>query len=1013
MNNDERDNVQLPLARAWARNHAPGPVLAGTDLPRQPTDILLTADLEAAIRRLNPTLPEDAVATAVRELRSLLASTSRDTLTQRAADVLSALRTGVKVTVREGGTSRSRAVQLIDFDKPEANQWRIAVEVPYTRGTRSNVRFDIVLYCNGIPLVVVETKTNTDPNVTWLNAAKDLAGPYTRKAPAFLAAGILLVATDGREIRYAGVNTPAARYHAWRSSNPARPGAAGPSRCQWDFVDLLAPDRILSWTQDYVLQLADKGTGVRSRFVPRWPQAEAAPKIVERVFDRHRNRGLLDHFQGSGKTFTMLMAANAISRLDPSHLVILVVDRVDLLTQHLGDFTDSDARRPAKELTSRHELAAELANPAAAGIRITTVHRFAGAGHLSERSDVTILVDEAHRTQDGDLGRDMRTALPNATLIGLTGTPVADGGRNTYETFGDPADLGHILHTYSSADSVLDGTTVPLVIRRSRIVQPLDKEALDAAYADYVADAGLSSEDAEALASTLTAPSELLKDPRRIEAIAEDVYETVTSTLLADGYGAMVVVNNRDLVVRHVAELRKHFAAEQVTGAITGQKDDPDDYAEFVRDPAAEAAVTRDFRDPNKPLKVLVVTSKLLTGFDAKNVHTVFVDKPMRKHTLFQAVTRANRAWTTPRGVEKGYGVIVDYCGITEDLLAAFDRRNDDTTTKAVASPTELRRLFATSLHNAERLLGAAFDWRADDVVVAASDELARDAQLVQSFRRNVGRAELIWEALPGDEVLARHKERFLLLLRIQASLQETNIARELVVAEHGEAVRQLLWQHTGAVTRYTAADLTLDAERIQQLLHQHNDPAAVVKMLQTGEVLASIRDRLEARLAGPQGRQYASIAAKLEQFAAATYVVSAAGARDAVTDLMALVCELKEIDDRLSDNWDEIDRLLHQRRTTPAPQAAVANPATALQDVLSAYSPAAKPAAVDSLAAVLDKAVDKVSYRNLRENTSVQRQLRASLVQETARLGVKPQGKEATHEFIEKLVDYINTWML
>lgn len=1013
MSNDERDSVQLPLAREWTRAHATGQVLPGQGLARRQTDVILIPDLEAAVRRLNPSLPEGAVMTAVRDLRGLMASTSRDTLTQRAAEALAVLRTGIKVTVREHGTSRTRAVQLLDFDNPESNCWRIATEVPYTRGARSDVRFDIVIYCNGIPLVVVETKTNTDPNITWLNAARDLAGPYTRKAPAFLAAGILLVATDGREVRYAGVNTPATRFHAWRSSDPSRPVTAGPARCQWDFVDLLAPDRILSWARDYVLQLADKGTGVRSRFVPRWPQAEAAPMIVERVFDPNHNRALLDHFQGSGKTFTMLMAANAISRIDPGHLVVLVVDRVDLLTQHLGDFTDSDARRPAKELASRQKLADELANPKAAGIRITTVHRFSEAGLLSERTDVTILVDEAHRSQDGDLGRDMRASLPNATLIGLTGTPVAGGGRNTYTTFGDPADSGHILHTYSSADSVRDGTTVPLVIRRSRIVQPLDKDALDAAYAAYIADADLSSEDAETLAATLTAPGELLKDPRRIAAIAEDVHRAVTGTLLTDGYGAMVVVNNRDLVVRHVAELRKHFAHNQVTGVITGQKDDPADYAEFVRDPPAEAVVTRDFRDPTKPLKVLVVTSKLLTGFDAKNVHTVFVDKPMHKHTLFQAVTRANRSWTTPEGVEKGYGVVVDYCGITEPLLAAFDRRNDDTTTKAVASPTELRRLFATSLHNAERLLGAAFDWRADDVVVTASDELSRDAQLVQSFRRNVGRAELIWEALPGDEVLGKHKERFLLLLRIQGALKETRIHEELVVAEHGEAVRQLLWQHTGDVTRYTAADLTLGAERIQQLLHENTDPAAVVKMLQTGDVLASIRDRLAARLAGPQGRQYASIAEKLEQFAATTYVVSADGAREAVADLTALVAELKEIDDRLGEGWDEIDRLLHQRRTTPAPQSTVANPATALQDVLAAYSPAAKPAAVDSLASVLDRAVEKVSYRNLRENTSVQRQLRASLLQETARLGVKPRGKAATQEFIEKLVDYVNTWML
>lgn len=1006
----ERDHVQLPLTRATAVAHNLSS-WDGASLPRTThSDILIRPWLTAAITELNPGVGHRAVADAVRQLERILAATTPYALVERAREFLTALRAGIQVRVR----GRLRALAVIDFDNPEANRWDIATEVTYS-GTQASraVRFDIVLYCNGIPLVVIETKSMTDPKVSWLDAADDLAGIYSKRAPAFLAAGLLQIATDGREVRYGGVRTPAEHFQRWGTTGTDRPDEGTWEQTVYDFCALTDPARVLSWARDLVLHVTDKASGSLTRIVPRWPQAEAVPLLVERSLTPGRNRGLLEHYQGSGKTYAMLMAANTILRIDPGHCVVLVVDRLELLRQHLGDFSTADGRRSVHEAETSADLFALLATAGTSGFVVTTVQRFRAAAALTQRCDVTVMVDEAHRSHEGVLGQDMRQALPNATLLGLTGTPVVASDRNTYLAFGDPDDPGYVLHRYGADHSVADGTTVPLVIDRRQIVQPLDRVALDEAYAAYIAREGISATDAETLAASMTRWDMLLKDSRRMERVADDVVNELTTILAPDGYGALLVVADREACVAYAELLSAVLGPGRATAVISGAKNDPVSFEPYVRSPAGEEGVKRAFRDPTDPLKLLVVTSKLIIGFDARNCHTVYIDKPMKEHTLFQAATRANRTWTTPAGVPKGFGRVVDYCGIADELEACFSPKRGGVR-KEVVRPEELVELFIATLDQAEHLLGPDFDWSSPAFIFEAKAELARHEQLLVLFRQHVQRAELIYETVPNHLADPTVRERFTRLLQVLHSYGDSDdVARKLLVLVHGPAVRQLVEAHTGGVTETKLPMVDLTVERIRALGGGAIDPAGTVEFVQYDKVMEDLRERLRRRLSGAHAAAYRSIAEKLERFAGTEYVDSVEGAREAVEALVRLATELKAVDDRIGVQWQEAELELYGRLRGPAPAAALNDPKRALQSILDQYHPKHAPAGVDDVAKSIDRVVEVLSYRSMREDPSTQKLLIKNLTMEAKRLGILPTSADQARQFVDALVDYVNLWLI
>ncbi len=440
---------------------------------------------------------------------------------------------------------------------------------------------------------------------------------------------------------------------------------------------------MLSILRDFTLFERVPGSGVR-KLIPRYPQVEAAEAIHERVLGGGL-KGLIWHYQGTGKT--LLMAFAALMLLHDERVggptVVVVLDRLDLIEQVERQF--KTAGLPRLTTADTKEQLRQVLREDRRGIVLTTIFRFEDAGLLNERDNIIVMVDEAHRTQEGRLGDDLRTALPNARFFGLTGTPISDKDRNTFKLFGDASDPGYILNTYSMERSIADGASVPVHVETRLVNFHLDKTALDEAFAQFAAEENLTDDEREVLAGKAAHVKTLLLNPERIEAVCTDILDHYQEKIAPVGMKAQVVAFDRDMVVAYEQTLTRLIAQRDlpyevaVVMTVGTAKYEPSDWQKFALDRAAEARVKQRFSDAEDALALLVVTAKLLTGFDAPIEQAMYLDKPLRRHTLFQAITRTNRRYTNPKtGQEKRHGLVVDYIGLGNQIAQALKSADPD-----------------------------------------------------------------------------------------------------------------------------------------------------------------------------------------------------------------------------------------------------------------------------------------------------------------------------------------------
>ncbi|NDD31778.1 MAG: DEAD/DEAH box helicase, partial [Proteobacteria bacterium] len=352
-------------------------------------------------------------------------------------------------------------------------------------------------------------------------------------------------------------------------------------------------------------------------------------------------RGLISHYQGTGKS--LLMAFAALMLLNDDRVggptILVVLDRLDLIEQIERQFRTAGLPR-VSVATGKDELRRTLRDDQR-GIVLTTVFRFEGAGELNRRDNIIVFVDEAHRTQEGTLGDDMRAALPNARFFGLTGTPISDKERNTFKLFGDPSDPGHVMNTYSMERSIADGASVPVHVETRLVDYHLDRGALDEAFDAMAAEESLTDEEREFLAGKAAHVKTLLLNPERIRRVCADVLDHFEAKVAPVGMKAQVVAFDRELVVAYDAELRRLIAARglrhetAIVMTVSTSKDEPLSWQQHALDRAQEAHLKARFNNAEDPLAFLVVTAKLLTGFDAPIEQVMYLDKPLRRHTLF------------------------------------------------------------------------------------------------------------------------------------------------------------------------------------------------------------------------------------------------------------------------------------------------------------------------------------------------------------------------------------------
>jgi type I restriction enzyme R subunit len=560
----------------------------GPDLPRKPDEVILWPQLRDALIRLNPSIAEQPAHAdeVLYHLKAILVGVRTDGLV-RSNEAFTAWLWGEK-TMAFGPNGEHVTIRLVDFADPARNTLTVANQVTYQPPGGSSVRFDVVLYVNGLPLVVGEAKTPTRSSVTWIDGAIDLVGTpgntqhaYQNAAREFFAPNLLSFATDGREFRYGSLFLPVEQWCPWRDAdNQSLPGIEGVRQA---LDGLLNSKTLLDVLQHFTLFSSNK-KGVRIKVICRYQQYHTANQIVERVLAGRVKKGLIWHFQGSGKSYLMVFAARKLRATAAlaAPTVFVVVDRVELDTQISGTFNAADVPNTVP-VESTAELERLIRNDTRK-ILITTIYKFADLPPdlVNKRGNIIVLVDEAHRTQEGNLGVKMRGTLPNAFFFGLTGTPINKSDRNTFFTFGADEDTGGYMNRYTLQDAIRDGATLPLHFEGRLVKLHVDRAAIDAAYQEMTGH--LTDDDRNELGKRAARLGVLVKSPDRVAAVCADIAGHYLGRIQPLGFAAQVVTFDREACVRYKHELDKHLPPETSAVVMTVQKGDPDEFQVYARE---------------------------------------------------------------------------------------------------------------------------------------------------------------------------------------------------------------------------------------------------------------------------------------------------------------------------------------------------------------------------------------------------------------------------------------------
>jgi type I restriction enzyme, R subunit len=709
-------------------------------------------------------------------------------------------------------------VRLIDLDNPEpsANYWMVSTEVTFKQG-KIERRFDLVLWCNGFPLVVGEAKSPVRPAYTWIDAAAQVNEDYEQNVPMFFVPNVLSFGTEGKDLRYGSVGMPVALWGPWHEEQDGNaPVKIGLEAVREAVNGLLTPAAILGFLR-YFTVFATDSKHRKIKIIARYQQFQATNLIVDRVLYGKVKQGLIWHFQGSGKSllmvFTALKLRATAGLTNPT--VLIVVDRIDLDTQITGTFNAADVPNLVST-DSRKELQDLLA----AGTRkviITTIHKFGEApGVLDARDNIIVLVDEAHRTQEGDFGRKMREALPNAFLFGLTGTPINRRDRNTFKWFGSPDDAGGYLSRYTMVDSIRDGATLPLHFEPRLSQIHIDEDAINTAFSELAEQNDLTETDKITLTKKAASIEALIKADDRIRQIAADIADHFTTKVDPQGFKAQVVVYDKPTCVAYKAELDKHLPSEASTIVMSKARTDPPGWADWTPGREELERITARFNDPADPLKIIIVTAKLLTGFDAPILYAQYLDKPLKAHTLLQAITRTNRVYPP----DKTHGLIVDYLGVFDNVAKAF--QFDETNVHEIISNIEelkaqLAPVITTALvffPGVDRTVGGY------EGLIGAQAALADDATK-DAFAAAYSVVSQLWEAISPDPLLSQHEADYHWLSDVYESVRPVDITGRLIWHALGAKTVDLINQHVVVeLPRNDLETIILDVDVLSDLMN-------------------------------------------------------------------------------------------------------------------------------------------------------------------------------------------------
>ena len=700
------EDAALDWFRALGYHVAGGPADAapGPDgIRASHAEVVLEGDVRGALRKLNPDLPEEALDAAFRKLRRPAGTT----LAARNRSFHRLLVDGVTVEYRAaGGAIRGAQARVIDYDDPGANTWWAVNQFTVTENGNTR-RPDLVVFVNGLPLAVIELKNPADPAATVWSAFRQLQ-TYQAELPSLFACNAVLAVSDGMQARLGTISAGREWFKPWRTIDGQQLAPVFYTELQVAIEGAFEKRRFLDLVRDFIVFEDDGGAPVKKlagyhQFhavrvaVGETLRAAALQEEARQVSETEgryeagrqpggapgdRRIGVVWHTQGSGKSLTMAFYAGRVIR-EPklaNPTVVVLTDRNDLDDQLFGTFARCRdlLRQPPAQAANRADLRAKLA-VTSGGVVFTTIQKFfpeeSGDRYplLSERRNVVVIADEAHRSQydfiDG-FARHLRDALPNASFIGFTGTPIELQDANTRAVFGD------YISVYDIRRAVEDRATVPIYYesRLARLaLDERERPTLDAGFEE--ATEGEEIERKERLKSRWAQLEAVVGAGRRLGLIAADVIAHYDRRREALEGKAMVVCMSRRICIdlyRELTRLRPEWhhaddAQGRIKVVMTGAAADPADWQPHIRTKPRREALAARFRDPADPLQVVLVRDMWLTGFDAPSLHTMYLDKPMRGHGLMQAIARVNRVFRDKPG-----GLVVDYLGLAHELKRAL-----------------------------------------------------------------------------------------------------------------------------------------------------------------------------------------------------------------------------------------------------------------------------------------------------------------------------------------------------